>query len=171
MLNADDIQFRVMQRPFVPVRIVTSSGPAARELREEWGMPEKKIHSLMDGVDTDDFVPSSREEARRAMNLPPDRRVAVFLGVLNSYQGIDLLLTDVVMPGMNGKELFEALRLSRPNLKVLFTSGYTDDVIAPRGVLDRTVAYIPKPFRREALAAKIREVLSGKRSSCQSGSE
>jgi CheY-like chemotaxis protein len=73
---------------------------------------------------------------------------------------ITLLLTDVIMPGMNGKEVFDALRVLQPKLKVLFTSGYTDEIIEPRGVLGHTVAYIAKPFSREMLVAKIREVLS-----------
>jgi len=72
---------------------------------------------------------------------------------------IHLLLTDVIMPGLNGKEVFELLRKGRPKLKVLFTSGYPDDVIAPRGLLDPSVPYIAKPFSQEALVAKVREVL------------
>jgi len=70
------------------------------------------------------------------------------------------LLTDVVMPGMNGKELSERLKGLRPNLKILFTSGYTADVIADRGVLDRGVAFLHKPFGPEELAAKVREMLA-----------
>ena len=63
------------------------------------------------------------------------------------YPGeIHLLLTDVVLPGINGKQLSERLKVARPNLKVLFMSGYTADVIGHRGVLDPGVAYIPKPF-------------------------
>ncbi len=82
------------------------------------------------------------------------------------YSGqIHLLLTDVILTDINGKDLSERLRLSRPTLRVLFTSGYSDDVIAPRGVLDPTVAYIAKPFSRDALLLKIREVLSGGASS------
>jgi two-component system cell cycle sensor histidine kinase/response regulator CckA len=73
---------------------------------------------------------------------------------------IHLLLTDVILPGMNGKALSERLRALRPRLKVLFTSGYTADVIARRGVLQRDVAYLPKPFGPESLAAKVREVLT-----------
>ncbi len=73
---------------------------------------------------------------------------------------IDLLLTDVILPGMNGRELADRMQAQRPQLKVLFTSGYTADVIGRRGVLEPGVAYLPKPFSAESLAAKVREVLS-----------
>jgi CheY-like chemotaxis protein len=77
------------------------------------------------------------------------------------YPGdIHLLLTDVVMPGMNGKELSERMRNLRPKVKVLFSSGYTADVIAHRGVLQPNVAYLSKPYTAGELAAKVREVLS-----------
>jgi two-component system sensor histidine kinase EvgS len=77
------------------------------------------------------------------------------------YSGeIHLLLTDVILPGMNGKTLSERLQVLRPKLKVLFTSGYTADVITSRGVLERDVAYLPKPFSLDSLAAKVREVLT-----------
>ncbi|HEY8946972.1 MAG TPA: response regulator, partial [Polyangiaceae bacterium] len=72
---------------------------------------------------------------------------------------IHLLLTDVVMPGLNGRELYEGLRQLRPELKVLFMSGYTTDVIAHHGVLDEGVHFLQKPFTRGALSGKIREAL------------
>jgi PAS domain S-box-containing protein len=72
---------------------------------------------------------------------------------------IDLLITDVVMPEMNGQELAHVLAALRPGLKFLFMSGHTPDVIARRGVLDETVHFIQKPFTLEALTAKVREVL------------
>jgi CheY-like chemotaxis protein len=72
---------------------------------------------------------------------------------------LDLLLTDVVLPGMNGKELSERLKTVRPDLKVLFISGYTADVISEHGVLERGLAFLHKPFSPEELAAKVREVL------------
>lgn len=82
------------------------------------------------------------------------------MGIAQNYSGeIHLLLTDVVLPGMNGKELSERLKALRPNMKVLFTSGYPADVIAHRGVLDPGVAYIPKPFIPGELLEKIRQVL------------
>jgi two-component system cell cycle sensor histidine kinase/response regulator CckA len=73
---------------------------------------------------------------------------------------IHLLLTDVILPGMNGKMLSERLKALRPNLKVLFTSGYTADVITTRGLLERDLAYLPKPFSPDTLACKVREVLT-----------
>ncbi len=72
---------------------------------------------------------------------------------------IDLLVTDVVMPVMNGRELSEKLKPVCPDLKVLFMSGYTANVIAHRGILDEGVSFIIKPFSRSDLAVKIREVL------------
>jgi PAS domain S-box-containing protein len=74
---------------------------------------------------------------------------------------IDLLLTDVVMPGMNGRELAERLSAVRPATKILFTSGYTSDVIATRGVLEASVDLLPKPYTPTALAARVRASLDG----------
>jgi PAS domain S-box-containing protein len=72
---------------------------------------------------------------------------------------IDLLVTDVIMPGMTGRELADGLALLRPDMKVLFISGYSGEVIAHRGVLDAGVNYLPKPFTPAILAAKVKEVL------------
>jgi PAS domain S-box-containing protein len=72
---------------------------------------------------------------------------------------IDLLITDVVMPAMNGRELAIQLSGLRPDLKTLFMSGYTADVIAHRGVLDEGVNFIPKPLSMKVLAVKLRAVL------------
>jgi len=76
------------------------------------------------------------------------------------YTGkIHLLLTDVVMPEMNGQELAEKLNQVFPDLKVLFMSGYTANIIAHRGVLDDGVNFISKPFSKKDIAVKIRELL------------
>jgi PAS domain S-box-containing protein len=83
-------------------------------------------------------------------------------------QQIDLVLTDVVMPGINGKELVERMKVIRPALKVLFMSGYTADIVAQRGVLEEGMHYIQKPFDVEVLQAKIRQVLSERDSAWES---
>ncbi len=72
---------------------------------------------------------------------------------------IDLLLTDVAMPGMNGSELAEQLHPLHPETKVLFTSGYTDRVISPHEVPAGRMSFLGKPFTPLALAKKVREVL------------
>jgi len=72
---------------------------------------------------------------------------------------IHLLMTDVVMPQMNGEELARRLREIRPNLRCLFMSGYTADVIAHRGTLDKGVHFIQKPFTLNGLAVKVRKAL------------
>ena len=72
---------------------------------------------------------------------------------------IDLLLTDVVMPGMNGRVLSERLLPKQPGIRILYMSGYTDSFIAGHGVLDRGTALLNKPFTEEALIGKVREVL------------
>ena len=72
---------------------------------------------------------------------------------------LHLLITDVVMPGMNGRELAERLQASHPGLRYLFMSGYTDDILAGRGILDRQINFLQKPFSAQTLSAKVREVL------------
>jgi signal transduction histidine kinase/ActR/RegA family two-component response regulator len=83
------------------------------------------------------------------------------LAVLQIQPRVDLLFTDIVMPGMTGRQLADAARETRPELKVLFTTGYTRNAVVHNGVLDPGVAFLSKPFAIDQLAAKVRQVLDG----------
>jgi two-component system, cell cycle sensor histidine kinase and response regulator CckA len=90
------------------------------------------------------------DDGQRAVQLVKDHRGP-----------IDLVLSDVVMPYLGGRQLVERLSALRPSLKVLFMSGYTDDAVVRHGVLATDYAFLQKPFTPTALAQKVREVLDG----------
>jgi len=74
-------------------------------------------------------------------------------------RSVDLLVTDVVMPKMGGSELADALRRRYRDTKVLFTSGYTQDAVFQRGMLDHSIDFLPKPYSPDDLARRVREAL------------
>ena len=73
---------------------------------------------------------------------------------------IHLLMTDVVMPGISGRELSERVRAIRPGIRVLFMSGYTDQAVVHHGILETDAVLLQKPFTVAALAAKLRDILN-----------
>jgi YesN/AraC family two-component response regulator len=85
------------------------------------------------------------------------------LRVAREHDGetIHLLLADIVMPQMGGKELADKLRILRPDVKVLYMSGYADDAIVHHGVLDPGTHFLQKPFSLKTLSRKMREALDG----------
>jgi CheY-like chemotaxis protein len=91
----------------------------------------------------------------RAMNGQDALRLA------REHEGspIRLVITDVIMPQMGGKVMAEWLKSHSPDLKILFTSGYTDDAIVHYGVLEPGVVFLPKPYTPATLARKVRELL------------
>jgi two-component system cell cycle sensor histidine kinase/response regulator CckA len=104
-------------------------------------------------LETNGYQVIEAERAEKAIQL-----------VESSQTPIDLLLTDVVMPGMGGKQLATRLRELRPDLLVLYMSGYTDDVINNRGVLPENTLFLHKPFTRATLLRRVREALDAKTS-------
>lgn len=81
--------------------------------------------------------------------------------VLEFSEKIDLLLTDVVMPKMSGRELAERVQALRPDIKVLYMSGHTDDAILYHGIERSEIAFLQKPFSMHSLTAQVRKVLAG----------
>jgi len=82
------------------------------------------------------------------------------LDVARDHEGrVDLLVTDVIMPGMNGRDLSRALRQDRPDIRVLFTSGYTDSVVVQAGLLSPATSFLQKPFAPATLLEVIRDLL------------
>jgi nitrogen-specific signal transduction histidine kinase len=99
---------------------------------------------------------------RAGYRVLPARHGADALAVAESYDDpIDLLVTDVIMPGMNGRELAQTLSRRRTNIRVLFASGYTYNVLAGQDALTPGVMLLDKPFTPAELVAKVRDVLGG----------
>ncbi|MDB6055102.1 MAG: Blue-light-activated protein [Verrucomicrobiales bacterium] len=95
------------------------------------------------------------------------------LHILRSQPPFDLVLTDVIMPRMSGKQLCDQIKLEMPKTKVLLMSGYTDDALAQHGVLEEGLSFLEKPFSPEQLTRKLREVLDlkvEKLANCKAGS-
>ena len=80
------------------------------------------------------------------------------LRILQSPQQIDLLITDIGLPGLNGRQVADAARVTRPGLKVLFMTGYAENAVAAKGILAPGMQIITKPFAMDVLAKRIREL-------------
>ena len=102
-----------------------------RDILEEFG------YSVIEAVDGEDALEKFREHSGR----------------------ISLVLLDVIMPKMNGREVYEAILAIVPSMRILFCSGYARDVVINQGGLDVAMNYLPKPFTPKELLMKIREVL------------
>ncbi|HXV85935.1 MAG TPA: response regulator, partial [Gemmatimonadales bacterium] len=140
--------------------------PPAAEVDEREG--EAEVTPLPRGTETVLLVEDEaglRNLARRALESAGYRVITAGDGVealesVRAENGIlHLLLTDVIMPRMSGRDLAAALSAERPDLRVLFMSGYTDDVIARHGVLEAGTNLLQKPFTTDRLVRRVREVL------------
>ena len=141
--------------------------PIAEKMLLE-GQPSKKQSADLKGTETILLVEDNEQVRELAYAILKRQGYTVLMAVngeaalksLAKHNGpVHLLLTDVVMPGMNGRVLYEKASQQHPEMKALYMSGYTDNVIAHRGVLDQGVQFIQKPFSVKSLAAKVREVL------------
>jgi signal transduction histidine kinase/CheY-like chemotaxis protein len=132
---------------------------------------EKTDHPMPQGAETVLLVEDEaglRELVRECLEgsgyrVLEARQAAHALEIAGDYAGpIDLLVTDVVMPGMSGRELSERLAASHAGMRVLYMSGYTDDAVVLHGVLAEEMAFLQKPFTLNALARKVRALLDGR---------
>ena len=99
---------------------------------------------------------------RQGFTVLGARHAAEALQLADHHQSrIDLLLTDIVMPGLSGRELAERLTEARPDLKVLYTSGYTDDVVGVHDIGVNGPGFMPKPYSPDSLARRVRAILAG----------
>lgn len=115
-------------------------------------------------VEDDDLVRRYAEEQLTLLGyrVTSVRNGREALRILDGDTAVDLLFTDVVMPGMNGRELARQALERRPTLKVLYTSGYTENAMAEHGRLDEGIQLLSKPYRGSELAARVSEVLGGR---------
>ncbi len=143
---------------------VSADGSAAE--REEVTLPPPMGHETILLVEDDarvlEFAARVLRDCGYRLLTAADGNAALRIAAVE-VAPIDLLITDVVMPGPSGRQTAEALTAARPGLRVLFVSGYTDDAIVRHGILQATVEYLQKPFSPGALARKVREVLDAPR--------
>jgi len=139
--------------------------PVASTMAQELPARSSKTtggHETILLVEDDDQV---RELAENLLGMSLGYKVHVMgdaasaLSFLDSGAAVDLVFTDVMMPGMNGREFARQARKMRPGLKVLFTSGFTENSIVHNGTLDEGFNLLPKPYSINELARKVREVL------------
>jgi len=112
-------------------------------------------------VDDDVFVRTAAARSLRARGYTVVEARDGFeaMSRLREHTGISLIVTDVIMPGLDGGELARLARAECPTVKILFTSGYTDDALADHGISPTSCAFLEKPFGTYALAGKVREVI------------
>jgi signal transduction histidine kinase len=141
--------------------------PEARDEREPRAAPPPAPRGGSETVLLVEDEATVRALARKALRahgytVLEARAGAEALDVRAGHAGpVHLLLTDVVMPGMSGRELAERITRAHQGTRVLYMSGYTDDAVLRHGVLERGTAYIQKPFTPDVLARRVREVLDG----------
>jgi len=141
--------------------------PRVEMASEAPSQPRPSLHSVRGTErvllveDEDDVRAVARESlARYGYTVLEARDGEEALRIAGAESGhIDVMVTDVVMPGMNGRELAQRLLAIRPGTRVLYVSGYTDDALSQHGILDQELAFLAKPFAPETLARSVRQVL------------
>jgi CheY-like chemotaxis protein len=119
---------------------------------------QERILLAEDDADVAALASRVLQEAGYQLLLAMDGKNALELVVENDFQA-DLLVTDLIMPGMNGKELAEKIKEKLPGIRILFSSGYTDNHLVHNGQLDSEIDFLQKPYSPIDLLKKVRQVL------------
>lgn len=132
-------------------------------LKEEIKIEDLKGTETVLVIEDEDMVRDIVVKAlkRYGYNVISARDGKEAIGIAKEYKGdIHLILTDVIMPGMHGKDVVQKIQSQRPNIKVIYMSGYTENIIMEKGILPSDINYIQKPFSSSDLVKKVRKVLS-----------
>lgn len=139
----------------------TMGGDAARALAAMDRGRGETVLLVEDDAAVRDLVEHLLRDLGYRVLAAGDGEAALALAESEAGQSIDLVLTDVIMPGMNGREVATRVQAKRPRVKVIYTSGYAEDTIIHQGALDPSIVFLPKPFALNELARRVREVLEG----------
>jgi PAS domain S-box-containing protein len=145
-------------RIYLPVSTGSPTYPEQTQLRRSTFGPGVRVLVVEDDASVRSVVERILARARFEILIAPSGQEAIEL-VRRDRKRIDIVLTDVIMPGMSGKDLAEELRVLHPDLRVLFMSGYTGDIIAKRGILDADAELIQKPFTSAELLERLETIL------------
>jgi CheY-like chemotaxis protein len=137
--------------------------PLDRRISIEASVPRGAPDEIILVVEDEEGVRLSNVEALRELGYTVLHAASGIdaLAVLRAHQGVKLLFTDVMMPGMTGRKLADAVAVTWPDIKVLYATGYAADTIVHDGVVDPAIVVLIKPFGFDQLAHKIRNVLDG----------
>jgi signal transduction histidine kinase len=145
-------------RIYLPRAQVTASAAGERDAPLLVGRGSETILVVEDEADVRSYLVETLRDLNYQVHAAADAASALALFDSGSFR-VDLLLTDIVMPGMNGRQLADEMRERKSGLKVLFMTGYSRNAIVHQGRLDPGVALLQKPLTQAMLAAKIRDVL------------
>ena len=156
-----DVVSSMGQGTSIRIHLPRTAERTARRLAEIEDEPVRGTETVLLVEDEEAILQLGESILKRyGYTVLSSRNPLVALSIAQQYQGqIDLLMTDVVMPQMNGRELRDRITALRPGIKALFMSGYSADLIANHGIIDESIQFLQKPFSVKAMAAKVREVL------------
>jgi signal transduction histidine kinase/CheY-like chemotaxis protein len=153
---------------YLPRARLAAGGPRESELKLVGSLGSETILVVEDDADVRSYLAETLRDLNYRVREAPDGAAALAMFDAKPFH-IDVLLTDIVMPGMNGRQLADELHQRQPGLKALFITGYSRNAIVHQGRLDPGVSLLQKPLTQVMLAAKIREILDKPKAAAVAG--